>query len=286
MKLSCIIVNYNHGAVLNECLRSLKEGLEGIESETIVVNNSPEDKPLDKTLRSYPDVILIANKTNVGFSKANNQAVAVSQGEFLLILNPDAILAPDSAQILLDFLKEKPDVGVVAPKVLNPDGSLQFSCRRFPTIWTGLFNRYSLLSKWFPNNRFTRHYLMLDYDHTETRDVDWVSGCCMMMPIQVFDSAGGFDENYFLFNEDVDLCKMIAEKGYRVCYHPNATVFHRIIASSGKSPWRIIVKRHQGMSYYYRKHSGANLVIQGFVDALVTLRCVSQLAVNFLKGLS
>lgn len=283
MKLSCIIVSFNHGKILGECLGALKNDLKGVESEIIIINNSREDRHIGETLRLHPDVRIISNQRNSGFAKANNQAVALSQGEFLLLLNPDAILSPGSVQTLLDFLIEKPDIGVAAPKVLNPDGSLQYSCRRFPTLWTGLFNRYSLLSKCFPDNRFTSHYLMKDFNHSEIREVDWVSGCCMMIPRIAFESVGGFDERFFLFNEDVDLCKMIAEKGYLVCYHPEATVVHQVIASSGKSPWRIIIKRHQGMSYYYRKHSGSNPIFQGCVDMLVVLRCISQLIINCFK---
>jgi len=272
--------------VLKECLSVLTEELKSIDSEIIVVNNSPDDAHLEETLQSFPKVRLIQNPGNSGFARANNQAVAESRGEILLILNPDTVFAPGSARVLLNFLQERPEAGLVAPKVLNPDGSLQYSCRRFPTLWTGLFNRYSLLSKWFPGNRFTRHYLMTDFNHAECREVDWVSGCCMMIPRRVYESVGGFDENYFLFNEDVDLCKMIAEKGHPVCYYPQAIVYHQIIASSGKSPWRIIVKRHQGMSYFYRKHSGAGPATQAMIDTLVTLRCISQLVVNFFKGIT
>ncbi len=281
--LSCIIVNYNHGSILGHCLASLNCMPASESIETIVVNNSPEDESLTAAVKPYPRVRVIQNARNLGFSKANNQAVRETSGQYILFLNPDAELLPESVDALRAYLDAHPQTAIVGPKVLDPDGSLQYSCRRFPTFWTGLFNRYSLLSRWFPDNRFTTHYLMKDFDHTSIRKVDWVSGCCMMIRRSDFEQVGAFDEHYFLFNEDVDLCFEIKKRGRDVVYLPQARIVHKVTASSGKVSWRIIIKRHQGMSYFYRKHYQGNALAAGGIHSLIFMRCMAQLVINQLK---
>ncbi|QPJ65355.1 MAG: glycosyltransferase family 2 protein [Candidatus Nitrohelix vancouverensis] len=281
--LSCIIVNYNHGSILGQCLESLTSIPAPESFETIVVNNSPEDELVAEAVKPHPRVRLIQNARNLGFSKANNQAVRESVGQYILFLNPDAELLPEAVDVMRAHLDANPQTALVGPKVLDPDGALQYSCRRFPNLWTGLFNRYSLLSRWFPDNRFTTHYLMKDFDHASIRKVDWVSGCCMMIRRSDFEQVGGFDENYFLFNEDVDLCFEMKKRGRDVVYLPEARINHKVTASSGKVSWRIIIKRHQGMSYFYRKHYQGNALAAVCVHSLIFMRCMAQLAINQLK---
>ena len=207
----------------------------------------------------------------------------MAKGDFLLLINPDTILKERAIETMLDYLRFEPSVGIVGPKVLNPNGTIQYSCRRFPTIWSGLFNRYSLLTRLFPNNRYSRNYLMLDYDHNSTCAVDWVSGCCIMTPSQIFKKTNGFDENYFLFIEDIDLCQTMKKEGYRVDYFPDAQVFHKVSSSNARIAPQTIIKRHRGMIYYYKKHNKTNLFEQWVVSSMVMIRCFFQLFFNIFK---
>ena len=208
MDLSCIIVNYQHSKSLKGCLDSIYQTIQEIDFEVIIIDNSEKDLGLKSLKENYPKVQIVYNPTNLGFSKANNQAAKIARGKFLFILNPDTILKEQATNSMFGYIRANMATGALGPKVVNPDGSLQYSCRRYPTLWTGLFNRYSILSRLFPQNHFTSQYLMLDFDHNETSPVDWLSGCCLMIPKSVFEEVNGFDENYFLFNEDVDLCRM------------------------------------------------------------------------------
>ena len=269
--------------MLGDCLESIYLTVQETKFEIILVDNSFRDDGLEAVLKCFSEIRLIDNLKNIGFARANNQAAKIATGDFLFFLNPDTIMTEGAIQIMLDYLCSDPSIGVLGPKVLNFDGSIQYSCRRFPTIWSGLFNRYSLMTRLFPNNRYSKDYLMLDYDHNSTRSVDWVSGCCMMIPGSIFIKANGFDENYFLFIEDVDLCKTIQKEGYRVDYFPNAKIFHKISSSNSRSAPRTIIKRHQGMIYYNQKHHKKNFVTQRIINTMIMVRCLFQLLLNMAK---
>ena len=283
MELSFIIVNSHNSSTLVDCLESIFTTPRGIEFEVIVVDNSPEDEDMKKVEGKFPQARFLKNAENLGFAVGNNQGFENSRGETIMFLNPDAVLIEEISLDMLNHLKAHPDIGILAPKVLDPNGTLQYSCRHFPTVWTGLFNRYSLLSRLFPHNRFSAHYLMTDFDHNQTREVDWVSGCCIMISRGKFLQVGKFDENYFLFNEDIDLCRLIKSFGYPIIYYPHAKVYHYITASDGKTAPQAIIKRHKGMSYYFKKHHSENVLTQIMVNAMISLRCLSQLFLNLFK---
>ena len=283
MELSIIIVNYHQSQLLKNALESIHSTAKKIQFEVIVIDNSSKDEGLKTILNQFPKIRLIDNSNNLGFAYANNQGAKIAKGQFLLFVNPDTVMKEGSITEMLRHLRLNPSTGVVAPKVLNPNGTIQYSCRKFPTIWSGLFNRYSLLTHLFPNNRFSKEYLMSDFDHNSTRSVDWVSGCCMMIPLSIFIEVDGFDENYFLFVEDVDLCKTMKKKKYKVDYLSNAEILHKISSSNTRIAAQIIIKRHRGMIYYYNKHHTPNLFTQLAIGSTVMLRCVSQLFFNFIK---
>ena len=283
MDLSCIIVNYNSSNPLQNCLDSIYKTIHGLEFEVIVVDNSEDDLGLQGLKDSFPQAQLIYNPSNVGFSRANNQAAKIAQGNTLIFINPDTILSDQAINFMQNYFCSHSEAGAIGPKVLNPDGSLQYSCRRYPTLWTGLFNRYSILSRLFPKNRFTSQYLMLDFDHKKILPVDWLSGCCLMVRKRVFEEIGGFDENYFLFNEDVDLCRMINETGKKVIYFPKAIVNHQVSTSNSKTSARVIAKRHLGMMHYFKKHHRGNFLSRGTVNFFILIRGITQLIANLIK---
>lgn len=283
MDLSYIIVNYRSSRDLIPCLNSiLASDFKGA-FEILVVDNSEGDSGIAIVEQMFPQIQLTINPVNIGFAGANNQAVRMAKGRHLFFINPDVELNPDTTRLLSEYLDANPKTGAVGPKVLNPDGSLQYSCRRYPTLWSGLFNRYSLLTRLFPNNRFSRDYLMTDWDHNSVRTVDWISGCCIMAPREAFIEAGMFDENYFLFIEDVDLCRTLSGKGYDVVYNPETSILHHISSSNHRIPFKCIVKRHQGMSYYHRKYMEGNAVSRAILDSMIALRCGLQLALNIFR---
>ena len=280
--LSIIIVNYHHSHMLDNCLESVYRTIEKIQFEVILVDNSSKDDGLKPILKRYTKIRFINNSKNLGFARANNQGAKISSGDFLLFINPDTVMIEDAIESMLDYIRSDSSIGILGPKVLNSDQTTQYSCRKFPTIWSGLFNRYSLTTRLFPNNRYSRDYLMLDYDHNSTRSVDWVSGCCMMMSKSTFNKANGFDENYFLFIEDVDICQVI-KKRLRVVYFPNAKIYHKISSSNARSTPQMIIKRHQGMIYYNQKYCKTNFVIQHIINSIIMARCLFQILLNIIK---
>ena len=280
--LSIIIVNYHHSHMLDNCLESVYRTIEKIQFEVILVDNSSKDDGLESILKCYTKIQLINNSKNLGFARANNQGAKIASGDFLLFINPDTVMIEDAIESMLDYIRSDSSIGILGPKVLNSDQTIQYSCRKFPTIWSGLFNRYSLTTRLFPNNRYSRDYLMLDYDHNSTRSVDWVSGCCMMMSKSTFNKANGFDENYFLFIEDVDICQVI-KKRLRVVYFPNAKIYHKISSSNARSTPQMIIKRHQGMIYYNQKYRKTNSFIQYMINSVIMARCLLQILLNTIK---
>ena len=283
MNLSCIIVNYNSSSPLQNCLESIYKTIHGLDFEVIVVDNSENDSGMQAVMASFSQVQYILNYCNVGFSKANNQATKIAQGDDLIFINPDTILTDQAINSMQSYFCSNSEAGALGPKVLNPDGSLQYSCRRYPTLWTGLFNRYSILSRLFPQNRFTSQYLMLDFDHKKILPVDWLSGCCLMVRKKVFEEIGGFDENYFLFNEDVDLCRMINETGKKVIYFPEAIANHQVSTSNNMKSAKVIAKRHLGMMHYFKKHHRGNFLFRGTVNFFILMRGITQLIANLSK---
>jgi N-acetylglucosaminyl-diphospho-decaprenol L-rhamnosyltransferase len=281
--LSCIIVNYKNSGPLKDCLASLYQTVQGIGFEVIIVDNSENDPGLQPLKELYPKAQFISNSSNVGFSKANNQAAKIAQGNVLIFLNPDTILTDQAINSMHKHFCSHTEIGALGPKVVNTDGSLQYSCRRYPTLWTGLFNRYSILSRLFPENRFTSEYLMCDFDHNKIRQVDWLSGCCLMVSKNIFEQSRGFDENYFLFNEDVDLCRTINQSGKEVIYFPEAKVIHQVSTSNSKTTARVIIQRHLGMMHYFKKHHEGNILTRGIINFFISLRGITQLLINFIK---
>jgi hypothetical protein len=282
--VSVVIVSYNSREVLPACLNSLREHTAGVPYEAIVVDNASTDGTADLVARDYPWVRLIRRPSNAGLSAAVNEGVAASFGTYIAQLNPDIRIAQDVLAPLAAYLREHPDVAIAAPRLLNDDGTLQLSCRSFPGYSTALFSRYSLLTRLLPGNRYSARYLMSDADHGVTRDVDWVSGAALMLPRAVFDRLGGWDAGFFLFSEDVDLCRRAHDAGYRVVYLAEHAVYHRIGISVSASS-RVIIERHRSMWRYYRKHLRGGIVRDAATAAGIAARCAAMLAANSVRGL-
>ncbi|MBS2007695.1 MAG: glycosyltransferase [Cyanobacteria bacterium SZAS TMP-1] len=252
--VSIIIVNWKTPKLLADCLDSLKADQQFSRFETIVVDNNSGDESVPMLKERYPDVKLIENADNKGFSKAVNQAIPLCRGRYVLLLNPDAKVVGDAVSTLAKYLDDNPKAGACGPKVLNADGTLQLACRRaFPSVMAS-FYRLTYLSHLFPKNEAIAKYNMTFADPDELLEVDALSGSCMMVRSQVVDQIGLLDEDIFMFGEDIDWCWRVKEAGYSVVYVPAAVVYHIHGASSRKRPVGTTINLHKGMEVFYRKH--------------------------------
>jgi N-acetylglucosaminyl-diphospho-decaprenol L-rhamnosyltransferase len=285
MDLSLILVNYKSREPLLACLRALRDdaGAAGIRTETVVVDNDSRDGTGEALAADFPDARFIANRENVGYARAVNQGLAATGAPFALVLNPDCTVRPGALRALLDHAAAHPRSGLVGPRILNPDGSLEYSARAFPDHLTFLFNRYSLLTRLFPANPFSRRYLLTDWDHASVREVDWVSGACLMVRRAAIEQVGPMDEAFFMFNEDVDWCRRMRTAGWAVSYVPDATVVHHIGASRRKVRARVIYARHLGMIHYFHKHHPKHPVVSFVADSLIMARAGLMMAANALR---
>lgn len=253
MRLSIVIVNWNTREDLRRCLQSLPATVGDLTCEVFVVDNASTDGSPEMVERDFPHVLLIRKAQNTGFAHANNQAIRRSRGDYVLLLNSDTVAHPGALARLVAAMDAQPGVGISGPKLLNGDGSLQYSCRRFPTFIAGLF-RNSAFGKLFSRHRQVRDYLMTDYDHQHAADVDWVSGAALCIRRATLEQIGLLDERYFMYCEDVDWCYTARQAGWTVVYFPEAQITHLIGRSSDLAVAKMVRAHHHSMRLFYWKH--------------------------------
>ncbi len=285
MDISIIIVSYNGCGHLRRTLASLQAHKPAAESETIVVDNDSRDGSADMVASEFPDVRLLRMPRNLGFAAGANRGAREATGEGIVLLNPDTEIEVDPFTPMLAYMKEHAEAGIVAPRLLNPDGSLQLSCRSFPSFSTALFNRYSLLTRLFPRNRYSRQYLLSNWQHDSVREVDWASGACLMIRRSLFEQIGLLDEGYFMYIEDVDLSQRVHRAGLEVVYLPQASVVHHIGQSSRTLASRSILARHRSMWHYYKKYLRKNVAMDLGVGLGIMARCGYLLTASQVKRL-
>ena len=242
MSVGAVVVNYNAGDHLVECVRSVRA--EGV-VDIVVADNASTDGSDRAVAASDPNVVVLPTGANLGFGAAANRGVAACPGDYVLLLNPDTLVEPGTVKVLAAALDRDPGLALVGPRIENLDGSLYPSARTFPSLADAMGHAFLGLVN--PSNRFTRRYRMLDWDHAAARDVDWVSGTCMLLRRSAFEAVGGFDERYFMYVEDVDLCWRLWHAGCRVAYEPAGCVVHTIGLSSEQSPYRMIAEHHRSL---------------------------------------
>lgn len=269
--LSVLVINWNNSRDLRVALQSIMQQQHRHTIEIVVADNASSDDSREMVTREFPEAHLVAHAINLGFGAGNNRAVPATTGRYVLFLNSDTIVTEGALDALVDFADATPDAGIIGPKLLNKDESLQYSCRRFPSLGTGFF-RNTPLGRLLPANRFTRDYLMRDFDHATPRDVDWVSGAALLIRRETLERTGGFDEDFYMYCEDVDLCFRAHEAGWRVVYYPSAVIHHIIGRSSDQVPTRMTYHFHRSMYLFYRKHYAARtpvwirpLIVPGIV---------------------
>ncbi len=272
MDLSIIIVNYNVKEFLQNLLHSITKSAGRIKYEIIIVDNASNDGSVEFIKEKFPGVKLIANKENLGFSKANNLGLAIAQGKYLLLLNPDTLLREDTIQKMMEFFESAPDAGLAGCKILNPDGTLQLACRRsFPGPWTS-FCKVTGLSSLFPSSKIFARYNLTYLDENQTYEVDAISGSFMMMKKDVYEKVGGLDEEFFMYGEDLDLCYRIQKSGYKVYYVHSTQIIHYKGESTKRSSFDETKVFYDAMNLFVKKHLSGSFLVEIILHSAITFR--------------
>jgi len=256
MNLSIIIVNWNVRDLLKKCLESIYRETKDISFEVFVIDNASSDGSAEIVRENFPEVKLIVNAKNEGFAKANNQGIKESGGEYILLLNPDTEIFSNVFLKMIEVFKEDKKLGILGPKLLNPDKSLQSSIRRFPT----LFSQTLILLKihhLLPDLKTFKKYFARDFDYSREQSVDQVMGACFMVKRRMLEQIGFLDKKFYIWFEEVDYCKRAKKAGWNIAYTPNAEVIHY----GGRSFQQKLSLEKQKMfnkslRYYFRKHHG------------------------------
>ena len=250
--ISIIIVNYNSFKLLQNCLTSLVEFTNDIKYEIIVVDNNSTDGDIETITSQFNNIILIKNETNEGFAKANNKGAKIAKGNYLLFLNNDTIFVENTLQILLQYLSTQKDRILIAPNLLNKDGSVQHSVYSFQTLWLS-FTTYSFLYSIFPRSKYFNRYYLMNRGINEITEVETVTGAFMLFNREDFLKLDGFDEDYFFYGEDNDLCKRFRDAGGKIIYYPETKIIH-LKGGTSKADWFHEKNRTLSVLNLFKKH--------------------------------
>lgn len=255
MDVSIIIVNWNTKDILKDCLKSVYEQTKGIDYEVIVVDNTSTDGSVEMVKKQFPHITLLKNSENRGFSAANNQGIAVTKGRYILLLNSDTIVLGNAIAETVSFADVSPDAAVVGCRVLNPDRTLQPTCFMFPSLLNMLLSS-SYLYKLFPRSKFFGREEMTWWDSKDTREVDVVKGCFMLIRKEAIREVGVMDEQYFMYCEETDWCYRFKKAGWQIIYAPVAEVVHIGGASTDQMQSEMLLQLRGSKLIFLRKHKG------------------------------
>ncbi len=315
MRAALVIVNHNTAADLRKCLASARDTLG--EMETLVVDNGSTDGSVEMVRGEFPWARLVENPGNPGYASACNRGIASTAAPYVFILNSDIEFLPGNDEVtrgrkdegpdagapdavipggeggkleggmraVLDRLDADPAIGALGPMLLNSDGSAQMSCRRFPSMLENLVHGF--LGDVWPGNPLTRSYQMKDLGRDRPTDVDWVSGAAMLLRREAAARVGSFDEAYFMYVEDVDICWRLREAGYRVVYDPAMRLVHHIGRTSSQQSLRMLYQHHRSMFVFFRKRyrGWKRLALLPLVAAGLAARFLLSLLIGWLRGL-
>lgn len=261
MKLIISIVTWNNEEQIDTLIRSLNNQKINCDYEIVISDNNSSDKTCEK-VKEY-NVCLIENSENLGFGKAHNKVLKNNDADYYLVLNPDCTFKDEFAiQKLIDFAQTNEDYWIIGPKILNQDESIQFSVRSFPNSVAAMI-RGSKFENLFINNKLYRKYLMLDFNHDEIFYPDWLSGATILIKKDLVYKIGGFDERYFMYVEDMDLCRETHRQNKKIVYYPDSVVYHTIGTSSDKNKVPCIKMHHKSMYQYYLKYTNPFIAFFG-----------------------
>ncbi|WP_336782088.1 glycosyltransferase family 2 protein [Paenibacillus illinoisensis] len=252
--VSIIIVNYNTRQLTLDCLASVYESLTSFQYEVIVVDNASRDGSVEAIGGAYPGVRMIANRDNTGFAVANNQAMEIAKGRYVLLLNSDTVVQKDTLDIMIRFMDSHPEMGASGCKVILPDGSLDKACKRgFPTPSASFYYAFGI-SRMFPDRPKFNQYQLGHLSPDDEYLVDCLVGAFMLVRRETIDQVGGLDETFFMYGEDIDWCYRIKEAGWGIYYYPRTYIVHYKGASARRKPMKIIYEFHRAMWVFHRKH--------------------------------
>lgn len=225
MEISIIILNYKQRGLVKQCIKGIELVRPKYSYEIIVVDNNSQDGCIKMIQEDFTNVIARASEKNGGFAYGNNLGIRNARGRYILILNPDVAVVEGAIEKMFLFLETTPRAGIAAPRLIHPDGTIQYSARRFPKISTPIFRR-TFLGKFSFAKKELNRYLMTNWDHNSQKRVEWIFGACMMIRKSALENVGLFDERFFLYFEDCDLCRRFWERGHEVWYLPQVELVH------------------------------------------------------------
>lgn len=277
---AAVVVAFDSGPLLADCVRSLlADGSAGGPPEVVVVDNGSSDGSVERVEAAHPEVAVLRPGANLGYARAANLGAAATRAPIVAVVNPDAAIAPGSAAAIVARFAAEPDLGAVGPQIREPDGRVYPSARRVPSAADAV--GHLLLGGIRPDNRATRRYRDLDADPDAARTVDWVSGAAIWLRRAALDAVGGWDEGYFMYVEDVDLCWRLTRAGWRVAYEPAARVTHVQGVSTARRPYRMVVAHHRSAYRFAAKRwRGPRRVLLPAVAALLSVRALATLTLR------
>jgi GT2 family glycosyltransferase len=283
--LDIVIVNYESTDLLFRCLESFNGSFKTIPTNVFIQDNNSKDD-LHRINLQFPNVNIHKNNHNLGFSKAINKGISKGNAPYILILNPDTRFINSRILDVIEYMNKKPNVGVIGPKILNKDETIQGSARAFPSFSTAFFGRNTILTRLFPNNPVSqKNILNTNGKSNKIFEVDWVSGACMLIRRKALEDVGGLDERFFMYFEDTDLCKRMWSKDWKVVYHPKFNLLHEVGGSSSQAVVCSVYNFHKSIYLYCRKYVNPRLflVIKYFFIFTLLLRGSSILSLYAMK---
>ncbi|HMT11228.1 MAG TPA: glycosyltransferase family 2 protein [Ignavibacteria bacterium] len=279
--ISVIIVTWNSSAEIIDCVRSVTAAAKGINLELIIIDNSSKDDSFALANKiDFPKLTTVQNSENLGYTKAVNQGINLAKGKYVLLLNPDTVLSESSIHEMLNFMENNPPYGACAPKMMNPDGTLQYSVRNFPTYWR-MFCEFSLLAYIFPKSKLFGSWKAKYMDYNAEQDIEQPMAAAFMIRSVLLKKVDNMDERFRMFFNDVDLCKKVHDAGFKIRLLPTSVVIHEHGSSIKKDRANMIRIWNEDCAKYFEKHFGRgfllmwlklNLKISGFIRVLLTAK--------------
>jgi N-acetylglucosaminyl-diphospho-decaprenol L-rhamnosyltransferase len=278
-------VNYEAGPLLEACVRSVLADSSAGPVELVVVDNGSRDGSVETLVVAHPEVRVVRAPGNVGYARAANLGTAATRAPIIAVLNPDTVMEPGTAGALRARLTGEPRLGAAGPRIRNIDGTDYPSARIFPSVADAV--GHGLLGMWWPQNRFTKRYRQLDADPAAPRLVDWVSGAAIWLRRSALDEVGGWDERYFMYLEDTDLCWRLRRAGWDIAYEPSGVIMHVQGVSASRRPYRMLLEHHRSAWRFSQvRFTGARVVLLPFAAVYFTIRAALAMAEHALRARS